>query len=96
LELAQAHEHGQQWSGEHAPPTAAQQPSPEHRQRPPQTAQPPPEGQQPARGDWYVQSPVLFRMCRPNEARGLLRELRLSEQLIQRKFAAPSFAYGAI
>jgi hypothetical protein len=34
-------------------------------------------------------------MCRPNEARGLLRELRLSEQLIQRKFAAPSFAYGA-
>ena len=35
LELAQAHEHGQQWSGEHAPPTVAQQPSPEHQQRPP-------------------------------------------------------------
>jgi hypothetical protein len=34
-------------------------------------------------------------MCRPNEAMGLLRELRLSEQLIQRKFAAPSSAYGA-
>ena len=96
LELAQAHEHGQQWSGEHAPPTPAQQPSPEHQQRPPQTAQPPPEGQQPDRGDWYAQSPVFFRMCRPNEARGLLRELRLPEQLIQRKFAAPSFAYGAI
>jgi len=39
---------------------------------------------------------LFFPHVRPNEARGLLRELRLSEQLIQRKFAAPSFAYGAI
>jgi hypothetical protein len=38
----------------------------------------------------------FFRMCRLNEARGLFRELRLPEQLIQRKFATPYFAYGAI
>jgi hypothetical protein len=35
-------------------------------------------------------------MCRLNETTGLLRELRLPEQLTQRKFAAPSFAYGEI
>ena len=43
-----------------------------------------------------MRSRLFFRMCRLKEARGLLRELRLSEQLIQRKIAAPSFAYGAI
>jgi hypothetical protein len=39
---------------------------------------------------------LFFRMCRLNEARGLFRGLRLPEQLIQRKFAAPSFAYREI
>ena len=46
LALAQAHEHGQQGGGEHAPITAAQQPAPEHEQRPPQLERPAPEGQQ--------------------------------------------------
>jgi FtsP/CotA-like multicopper oxidase with cupredoxin domain len=45
LELAQANEHEQQGSAEHAPSTSAPQATPEHQQRSPQTEQPVPEGQ---------------------------------------------------
>ena len=85
---------GQQWSGEHAPPTLHSSPrasiSSDHLRL---------RSRLRRDSNQIVETGMrnhLFFPHVPAERSEGLRELRLSEQLIQRKFAAPSFAYGAI